>query len=172
MKSYLFIVVLLVALSGLTGCVPRLEVLQSPVAAPYPEQRGMLLPVATVAPQKHALAILGVDFDPSLDVAEMLSNGGVTLLVAVQNRGIEAESDVRVTARLVDASSSAQELLVETVVLYALAPGEVRVVRFTQVSNLPRRESYKLLVHVEPVQGESETADNSRSFDIVVHPKN
>ncbi len=164
MKSYLFIIILLVALSGLTGCVPRLEVLQSPVATP--------LPVATVAPEQHALAILGVDFDPSLDVAEMLSNGGVTLLVAVQNRGLETESNVYVTAHLVDASGSAQELLVETIVLYILAPGEVRVVRFTQVSNLPRRESYKLLVHVEPVQGESETADNSRSYDIVVHPKN
>jgi hypothetical protein len=162
MKSYLFIVVLLVTLSGLTGCVPRLEVLQSPVATP--------VPVATVAPEKHALAILGVDFDPSLNVAEMLSNGGVTLLVAVQNRGLETESNVRVTARLVDASGSLQELLVETVVLYALAPDEVRVVRFTQVSNLPRRESYTLLVHVEPVQGESVTADNLRSFNIVVHP--
>ena len=164
MKSYLFIIILLVALFGLTGCVPRLEVLQSPVATP--------LPVATVAPAKHALAILGVDFDPSLDVAEMLSNGGVTLLVAVQNCGLEPESNVYVTARLMDASGSSLELLVETMVLYTLAPGEVRVVRFTQVSNLPRRESYKLFVHVEPVQDESETTDNSRSYDIVVRPKN
>jgi hypothetical protein len=152
--------VLLAAVLVLPGCAPHIEVLQSPVATPWP--------VATVAPERHALAVRGVDFEPPLDVFQMTMSGGVTLLAAVQNRGLSAERDVRVTARLVD-PGNLQELLNETVTLPILTPGEVRIARFTQVSDLPRRPSYRLLVHVEPVQGETDTADNAVSYDIVVH---
>ncbi len=152
--------VLLAAALILPGCAPHIEVLQSPGPTPWP--------VATVAPERHALAVRGVDFDPPLDVFQTTTSGGVTLLVAVENRGLSAERDVRVTARLVD-PGNLRELLNETVTLPILAPGEVWIARFTQVSDLPRLPSYRLLVHIEPVQGEADTADNSASYDIVVH---
>jgi hypothetical protein len=97
------------------------------------------------------------------------ANGGVTLLVAIQNRGLSTETNVRVAARLMDPSDRYRELVGEVVTLPVLTPGAVRVARFTQVSALPRRTTYRLLIQVEPAAGEADTADNAAGFDIVVH---
>jgi hypothetical protein len=125
----------------------------------------------TAVPATHAVAIIGVDFDPALDYRQIVSNGGVTLLVAVENQGSSAESNVEVKARLVDMNVGAQsrELLDQTVVVKTLLPREVRVVRFDQVTDLPVRERYELVVDLSPVSGERELRDNTRSFDILVH---
>jgi hypothetical protein len=145
----------------LLGCTPSIEVVQ-PVSP---------LPPPTVQPDERALAIVGVDFDPPLEGGQVLSSGGVTLLVAVENRGRQVEPAARVTARLYDpASPSSADLVSETITARALQPGEVRVVRFTQVTNLPVRAKYKLAVEVAPVPGEHERDDNARIYDIIVHP--
>jgi hypothetical protein len=162
---------LLVALIVLSGCSPRIEMLQTAAATP--------VPVATVVPEAHALAILAIDFDPPfdrlragfLDYAQIVSNGGVTLLVAVENRGLSEEKDVRVSARLLDGTEQVpqRELLAETVTIRSLPANELRVVCFTQVSQLPQRAGYRLLVQVEPVAGETDVTDNYRTYDILIH---
>jgi hypothetical protein len=158
---------------SLVACQPSVE-----VVSPTRTVNGALLsgavtsplPVATVVPAAHAVGIVGVDFDPPLDDPRFLSNGGVTLLVAIENQGVSAESNITVTARLLDPHATADEspLLHEAVNVKTLAPGEVRVVRFSQVTDLPLRSRYKLRVELTPAPGEDDLADNSRAYDIVV----
>ena len=157
---------LLLALLILPGCTSAIEVLQLATATPCA--------IATVTPQEHALAILAIDFDPPLDYNQVLSNGSVTLLVAIENQGLSLESNVRVTARLLDPadSSRSSDLLDETVTLKTLPAGTLRVVRFTPVSRLPLRNKYQLVVQLEPVAGEADTSDNFRSYDILTHSEN
>jgi hypothetical protein len=157
------VLILLLALVVLPGCTSAVEVLQPMAATPQP--------VATVAPCAHELAILAVDFDPPLNYTRIVSNGGVTLLVAVENRGLSEEKEVLVSARLWDPADQ-RELVGETVCVRSLAAGEVLVVRFTQVSQLPRRDNYQLIVQIGPTAGETDTADNVRTYDIVVHTDN
>ena len=154
--AVLFVLALLPA-----ACAPSLEVV--------PDRRAPLTPVSTVTPQQHDLAIVAVDFDPPLDFAQIRNNGGVTLLVAVENRGQTAEADVRITAQLQDPSEHMRELSSEAAMLGQLNAGALRVVRFTQVSDLPLRERYRLVVSAEAVAGEGDTANNSRNYDIVTH---
>lgn len=52
--------------------------------------------------------------------------------------------------------------------LSQLGAGALRMVRFTQVSELPLRDRYQLVISVAPVPGESETGNNSRTLDSVV----
>ena len=158
---------ILIAISAtLLGCQSSIEVV-TPAVSPT-------LPVVTAVPQAHAVAIIGVDFDPALDYSQILSNGGVTLLVAVENLGLATETNVELNARLLDTADEAgpRELLNDTVLIRSLAPREVRVVRFNQVTDLPVRERYKLVAELSPVLGELELSDNARSFDIVVHDGN
>lgn len=152
-------IVLSVALL-LQGCQPSIEVI--PPAAP--------LPIATVAPEEHSVAIVGVEFDPPLDAAQILSSGGVTLLVALENRGLVTESSLRVSARLFDPGDQGRstELLNESLTVRSLTPGELRVVRFTQVSQLPARSHYKLVIEAATAPGERIHEDNVRTFDIIV----
>ena len=154
--AVLFLLALLLA-----ACAPSLEVV--------PDRRAPLTPVSTVTPQQHDLAIVAVDFDPPLDFAQIRNNGGVTLLVAVENRGQSTEADVRITAQLQDPNDRLRELSSEAVMLGQLNAGALRMVRFTQVSDLPLRERYRLVVSVEAVAGETDIANNSRSYDIVIH---
>jgi len=151
---------LLAALLVLTGCIPAIEVTQSSVP----------IAVATVAPRAHDLAILGVDFDPPLDDERLLTGSAVTLLVAVENRGLAAEEDVQVVARLLDVADpeNSRELYAESVVVEKVPAGEVHFVRFTQTVGMPLREHYRLDVEVLPVAGETERNDNLRSYDIVI----
>ena len=114
---------------------------------------------------------MGVDFDPPLEAGQILTSGGVTLLVALENQGRRTEPTARVTARLYDPESPrGADLASETITVRSLAPGELRVVRFTQVTDLPVRSRYKLAVEVSPVSGERELDDNVRMYDIIVHP--
>ncbi len=153
--------VLFLASAFLVGCLPSIEVVQP--ASP--------LPAPTVAPDERGLAVMGVDFDPPLEAGQLLATGGVTLLVAIENQGRQTEQAATVTARLYDPESQpGADLANETITVRSLAPGELRVVRFTQVSDLPVRSRYKLAVEVSPVPGERERDDNARVYDIIVHP--
>lgn len=158
--------ILIVISTTLLGCQSSIEVV-TPAVAPT-------VLAVTAVPQTHAVAIIGVDFDPELDYDQIISNGGVTLLVAVENQGQVTETGVELKARLLDTANegSSRDLLNETVLIDSLAPREVRIVRFNQVSDLPVRERYKLVAELTPVQGERELSDNTRSFDILVHNSN
>jgi hypothetical protein len=144
--------------------MPSVEILQSPASTP--------VAITTVVPQPHNLAIVAVDFDPPLDYTKILANGGVTLLVAIENRGQSAEANVSLRARLLDPADGSRELLNETVEVRSLAAGEVSIVRFTPVSDLPARNHYHLVVEAQPVHGETDNSDNYRTYDIVLHPVN
>jgi len=158
--------ILIVISATLLGCQSSIEVVTPAVAPP--------ILAVTAVPQAHAVAIIGVDFDPELDYAQIISNGGVTLLVAIENQGQVTETGVELKARLLDTANqgSPRELLNETVIIRSLAPREVRVVRFNQVTDLPVRERYKLIAELSPVKGELDLNDNARSFDILVHNGN
>ncbi|MGQ9841137.1 MAG: hypothetical protein ACUVR4_11610 [Anaerolineae bacterium] len=144
------------------GCQPAIRVFQ-----PEPLPR----PVATVVPLSHELAVVGIDFDPPLDYEQIMAAGGISLIVAVHNGGHYQESDVLVTAQLLDplARDNAATLLHETATIEALEPGDIRLVRFGQVTALPLRGRYKLMVQVSPVAGEPNRADNTRVYEIVVN---
>lgn len=148
--------------AALPACQSSIDVVQ-PAARRAPE-------IATVVPSAHAVGIMGVDFVPSLDYSEIISYGGVTLLVAIENLGLTTEPKVEVKARLLDPADGGEavELLNEAVIAKSLFPGEVRVVQFAPVSDLPLRQRYKLEVAIEPVPGERDLADNTRSYDILV----
>ena len=163
MLTGLILIVLSVAL---LGCQSSIEVV-TPAVTP-------VLPAVTAVPQAHDVAIIGVDFDPALNYNQIISNGGVTLLVAVENQGLATETNVELKARLLDTADEAspRELLNDTVMIRSLLPHEVRVVRFNQVTDLPVRERYKLVAELSPVPGERGLSDNSRSFDILVHEGN
>lgn len=158
--------ILIVISATLLGCQSAIEVV-TPAVTP-------VLAVVTAVPQAHAVAILDVDFEPALDYSQIVSNGGVTLLVAVENQGLATETNVALKARLLDTAdeTNPRELLNETVLIRSLSPHEVRVVRFSQVTDLPIRERYELVTELSPVPGERELGDNARSFDILVHGGN
>ena len=166
MRRVLTGLILIVFFAALLGCQSSIEVV-TPADTSVP-------PAVTAVPQAHDIAIIGVDFDPALDYSQIISNGGVTLLVAVENQGLATETNIELKARLLDTADEAnpRELLNDTVMIRSLLPHEVRVVRFNQVTDLPVRERYKLVAELSPVPGERGLSDNSRSFDILVHEAN
>lgn len=145
------------------GCQPSIEVVQP--QSPLPQ------PIATVAPAAHAIALIGVDFDPPLEQFRITASASLTLLVAVENRGLLAEPQVAVTARLWDpaVADAPVMLLDETVLAREVASGEVRIVRFSEVQRLPVRNRYVLEVAVTSAAGDAFMEDNVRRYDIVVH---
>ena len=145
---------------ALIGCAPNIEITQD-LTPP---------PLATAVPQAHALAIVGVDFDPPLEYAQVVANGRVTLLVAIENRGQSDEHDLTLSARLLDGGGGMGrlELLNERLMLERIGAGEVQVVRFSPVTQLPRRQNYQLQVTLSPAVGEIDLSDNQRTYEITV----
>jgi len=158
--------ILIIISATLLGCQSSIEVV-TPAVTP-------IIPAVTVVPQAHAVAIIGVDFDPALDYDQIISNGGVTLLVAVENQGLATETNLELKSRLLDTANRAspKELLNETMIIRSLGPHEVRVVRFNEVTDLPVRDRYQLVAELAPVPGERDLSDNTRSYDILVHNGN
>jgi len=90
-------IVVLMALC-MSGCI-RIQVIdRTPsIAQPTPSRQVELL-------DEHNLAVLAVDFDPPLEYKEIVSSKnrgeGITLLVAIENTGSVAETDVVVEVEL------------------------------------------------------------------------
>lgn len=154
---------ILAALASITACQPAITILPPSATA------GPLM-AATVAPPARGLAVIGVDFDPPLEYNQIVDSGGITLLVAVENHGLRNETGIQVTAQLQDPTvrGRSADLLKETIKIGVLAPGAVEVIRFSQVTDLPVRATYRLIVKVEPVAGETDLEDNTRIYDILV----
>ena len=115
----------------------------------------------------HDLAILGIEFNPPLEFEEVIAAGKITLLVAVENRGLTVENGVAVGARLVGANET-DVLVRRTDRIDALAPGEVKLIRFENMALVPYRPAYVLTVAVSPAPGEFRLADNQRSYRLQV----
>jgi hypothetical protein len=119
-------------------------------------------------PAEHDLAILAIDFDPPLDHTELWTQRGqVTLLIAVENRGLSQEEGAMVSAELADLHQT-DTLLRQSTTLSGLAPGEIEVVRFGGISNLPYRRAYRLEVGVSPCEGEWALGDNSKVYELII----
>jgi len=119
-------------------------------------------------PAEHDLAILAIDFHPPLDRRDLWTKQReVTLLIAVENRGLSQENDITVSAEL-SASHRSEMLLRQSAILETLAPGEVRVVRFGGIPTVPYRPAYRLEVTVLPVEGERILTDNSKVYELTV----
>lgn len=156
---------------GLLVMILPMVLLVSGACQPSIEVVDPRVPVATVVPSAHALAIIGVDFDPPLDSPQLGAQGGVRLLVAVENQGRYPEFDIEVSAQLRDPAmrNAGDVFLNETVVIAVLEPGEIRLVPFSQVTALPVRGRYELVVGLAAPHGELELRDSSRVYTILVN---
>jgi len=154
--------VAIICLLSLSGC-RRLEIMEQ-VPAPLAEASA----AQTSLPAEHDLAVLAIDFNPPLDRNDLWSERAqVTLLIAVENRGLTQEKEVGVSAKLSDLYQS-QALLRQSTTLTDLAPGEVQVVRFTGISNVPYRRAYRLEVGVSPVEGEWALENNIKIYELTI----
>jgi hypothetical protein len=149
------------ALSGLSACA-EVEVVDATPAAGA-EAFTSPLPAGD---QARDLAVLAVEFDPPLDHAQLIARRqAVALLVAVENIGASAERQVAVRAELTTKEDPAWRL-VQDASLASIAPGEIQVVRFAPLGQIPYHRGYRLEVTVQPVEGETNLADNHKAFDI------
>jgi hypothetical protein len=118
---------------------------------------------------EHDLAVLAIDFDPSLEYEQIMVKGEqATLLVAVENIGLQTEADVKVKARL-SAHEDDTPILEKTCHIDTIAPGQIKIARFRGISRIPYRRAYRLKVWVLPVLGEVSTANNQKSYDLFVN---
>jgi hypothetical protein len=117
----------------------------------------------------HNLAVLAVDFDPPLTYQQLVIRPqSVELLVAIENTGKVTEHDVTVRAQL-STPLNPDDLLTQGASVASIAPGEIQIVRFARLSEIPVHETYILEVVVEPVEGETDLTDNTRAFELQIH---
>ncbi|HIQ04363.1 MAG TPA: hypothetical protein EYH31_01560 [Anaerolineae bacterium] len=116
------------------------------------------------------MSVLAVEFDPPLEYERILASGGISLLVAVENRGSRTEFNVPVYASLLDPEVEGEEsiLLQTTRVIQHIEPGDVVIVRFERFGELPLRSEYRLRVQVPVWQDEVNKRDNDCSYDISI----
>ena len=155
---------LIVVLFALSACA-EVQVVDSTSAVGTPDTFTSPL---SEGDKEHNLAILAVDFDPPLDYRQLIiRRQSVALLVAVENTGTSTERDVTVRARL-STPEDADLLLTQGASVAAIAPGEIQVVRFGRLGQIPYHQTYHLEVVVDPVDDESKLGDNFKAYDIQV----
>ncbi len=150
---------------GISGCGSITVQDSTPTAPPTATA---VRSAAHPAGSRHDLAILGVDFDPGLDVQTLLDHKPVNLVIGVSNQGDQRELAVQVRADLWDASGSRLLLHAEQTV-DSIAAGNLLPVHLTSRDTPPYYTRYHLTVQIVPVAGETSTANNSRSLDIAVN---
>jgi hypothetical protein len=154
---------LILVVIALTGCV---EVEVRDATPPADTFTSPLVP----GQRDRNLAILAVEFDPPLDYKRLIVRESVTLLVAVENTGSRTEREVGVEARL-SSPEDARLLLKEVALIESIAPGEIQVVRFPQLGDIPYHWDYHLDVVLDALEGESNLSDNTRSLDIQIRER-
>lgn len=155
--------VLAVALVFFPGCVKINIVDRTPTTTFPPVELN-----ATANADKHDLAVLAIDFDPPLEYEQLItSKDGITLLVAVENSGDSNENDVTVQAEL-STDDGQKVIMTNENLIPAIAPGEIRIVRFKSLGDIPYRTAYRLKVWVAPVTGEAFITNNQKSYDLYV----
>ena len=115
----------------------------------------------------HDLAIMGVDFDPQLDVQRIVNREQVTMIVGVMNLGNCRENRVKVKASLWDADQRLVLARAEQVV-ESVAAGDVVPARLVTNDTPPVHSRYKLIVEIVPVSSEANLQNNRRTLDILV----
>jgi hypothetical protein len=158
---WLVAVILTLASLSLAGCAEVQIVDRAPAS------------LNTMSPSKvktsvdeHDLAVLAIDFDPPLEYEQIVVKGEqATLLVAVENIGLRTEADVKIKARL-STYEDDTPILEKTCYIDTIAPGQIKIARFKDISRIPYRQDYRLKVWVLPVPGESGLANNQKSYDL------
>jgi len=136
----------------------------TPVPAPPSSQLSDSL---TTHP-RHDLAVLGVDFDPALDTERLANHEPVNLLVGISNQGTSRETNVLVTADLWSGDGSTRLLHTERRI-GSLAAGNVMALRLQNTQTPAIMTHYRLTVKITPVDGETDTSNNTRNLDIEVN---
>jgi hypothetical protein len=129
---------------SLTGCAGVKIVDRAPVSLDTLSLNKVTIPV-----DEHDLAVLAIDFDPSLDYEQIMVKG---------------EVKARLSAYEDDAP-----ILEKTCQIDAIAPGQIKIARFRGISRIPYRPAYRLQVWVLPVFGEVGTANNQKSYDLYIN---
>jgi hypothetical protein len=156
--------VLVLILAALAGC-GDLEVLDATPVVSTPDVFSSPLSGES---EEHNLAVLAVDFEPPLDYQQLIvRRQSVALLVAVENTGTSTERDITVRAQL-STPEDPDLLLTRGASVASIAPGEIQVVRFARLGQIPYHQAYHLEVMVDAVKGESDIADNHKAFDIQI----
>jgi hypothetical protein len=154
-------------LAALTACA-EVEVVDTTPAASTPD--AFTSPLGTDHEQ-HNLAVMAVDFDPPLDYQQLIiRQQSIDLLVVIENTGAFTERDVTVRAQLTTPEDP-ELLLTHGASVASIAPGEIQLVRFDRLGQIPYHQSYHLEVMVDPVSDETVTSDNRKAFDIQIHPE-
>jgi hypothetical protein len=159
-------IVVLVFLSVLTlaGCA-EVDIVDKEPSVGTPET---LTDSSTAGDETHNLAVLAVDFDPPLTYQQlMLRPQAVELLVVIENTGKVTEHDVTVRAQL-STPRNPDYLLTQGASVASIAPGEIQIVRFARLSEIPLHETYNLEIVVEPVTGETDLTDNTKAFELQI----
>jgi hypothetical protein len=116
----------------------------------------------------HNLAVMAAVLDPPLQYQQLISRRqSVTLMVAIENRGTSTERNVLVRASLTSPRDDKLDLSQEAKVA-SIAPGEIQIVQFARLQEIPYYTAYRLEVSVDPVAGELDLSDNSKVFDVKI----
>ena len=163
-KAALAVMIAFLALLAASGCV-RVQVVDS---EPTPVHTPLPLQMNTAIAEEHDLAVLAIDFDPPLEYKEIIKKEGrLTLLVAVENTGICTENDVQVGAEL-SIDKGRTVIITQTGSIETIAPGEIKIIRFHGLRQIPIRTNYLLTVWVTPVKGEAHTANNQKRYELQI----
>ena len=161
--SAMSVFVVLIALCT-SGCI-RIQVIDRTPSIAQPTPYTQVQPL-----DEHNLAVLAVDFDPPLEYEEIISSKnsgkGITLLVAIENTGSVAETDVVVEVELYQDEED-KPFLHKTSSVDGIVPGEIELVRFKD-TEIPFSDRYRLKVYVVPVSGEVNAVDNVKSYDLLI----
>jgi hypothetical protein len=156
---------LVLVLFVLVGCAD-VQVVDTTPAALVPQTLTSPLPEASGKPN---LAVLALDFDPALNYRQLIvRRQSVALLVVIENTGSSTERNVWVRAQL-SSPEDPDFLLSREAGVSSIAPGEIQIVRFSRLGEIPFHRSYRLEVMVDPVEGEQDLGDNRKAFDIQIH---
>ena len=115
--------------------------------------------------ERPIIEVLGVDFDPPLDYVSTVRGQGVTLLVALENRGRVAARNVRVRARL-HLGNGEEQVIERQGLVQELPPGQVVVYRFPRLHTLPMRRSYRVDIRVFSADGLQVFAQRTYAVDV------
>jgi hypothetical protein len=160
----LVLITLTLATIALSGCI-QIQVIDRTPVAPQPTTDTAKRQIA-----EHDLAVLAVDFDPPLEyekIAERQNRGeGITLLVAVENTGINTEQNINVQIKL-SKDQDKTAFLEQQGTISMISPGEIKIIHFKD-TDIPFSYEYHLNVQVLPVAGETRLLDNQKSYDLII----
>jgi hypothetical protein len=158
------VVFLSLCVLALAGCA-EVDIVDKEPSASTPDT---LADPTTLGDGTHNLAVLAVDFDPPLTYQQlMLRPQSVELLVVIENTGKVTEHDVTVRAQL-STPLNPDYALTQGASVAKIAPGEIQIVRFARLSEIPFHETYNLEILVESVEGETNLTDNTKAFELQI----